>query len=125
MKTPLAIAGCIVLFILFALRPPSSHAQQGVLTAFSQIVITNGHAVATNFASTNLKVMKATLIGLQAGGISNAAAVYVGPISNGQYYIIAPGERHIIETQPGSFIFLNSWWLRTPSAGDGLTVIYQ
>ncbi len=119
-----AIGFAAFLFVLFALRPPSATGQQGIPTAFSQALITNGHTVSTNFFATNLKVMKVTLVGLKSAGVSNTADVFIGPISN-TVYNIAPGTCHIIETQPNSFIFLNQWWLRTPTAGDGVTVIYQ
>ncbi len=110
-----------VLGVLFILRPASS--QQPV--QFAQFTITNMHTVATNFVSTNMNALKVTLVGFQAGGVSNAADVFVGPSTNANYYRIGPGEVHVIETQPGTRILLNSWSLRTPTLGDGLLVIYQ
>lgn len=111
-----------ILFVAFAFYQPAK-AQQP--SAFAQFGFTNNHTVATNFAPTNILALKATLIGLQAGGVSNTAAVYVGPSTNATYYIIYPGERHVIEVQPGTRISLNTWALRTPSTGDGLFIIYQ
>lgn len=115
---PLALLALIVL--------PSRSAQ----IAFGQFTITNLHTVATNITDngTNRSFMRATLIGCKAGGVSNAAPVYVGATTNLQPYIIHPGERHVIEVAPptkGDVSPSSSWWLRTPTTGDGLIVIYN
>ena len=116
----------IALFIAFALYRPAHAQYGGTLTIFYQWSQTNLHTAPTNIANgTNIKCMKVTLIGLRSAGVSNAAAIYVGPTSNSQPYIIYPGERHIIETQPGTQIRLNDWWFNTPTTSDGIVVIYQ
>jgi hypothetical protein len=115
-----------LVFVLFALLTCPSPAQQGTKTAFNQITITNLHTVDTNWVSgTNILTMKVTVMGLKAGGVSNAANVFVGPVTGTTAYVIAPGTVHTIETQPGTCFNMKEWWLRTPTTGDGIIIIYQ
>lgn len=111
----------LTLAVLVLIRPINGQESPG---ASGQITTTNNHTVATNIVSTNLVFTSATFIGLKAGGISNAAAVYVGPTTGAQYYVIYPGERHIIHWSNRRY-GLQNWWLRTPTTGDGIHVIYQ
>lgn len=116
------IIGFTSIFALMALL--AFGAETGAPRAWSQFSITNLHNVATNIVSTNLQVMRVTLIGLRAEGQSNSAAIYVGTSTNAQPYIIGPGERHIIEAAPNTHFRLNDWWFKT-TVNDGITVIYQ
>lgn len=116
------IAAIVIGLLALALLSPA----QEKLTAFFQFSVTNNHTVATNLLTgTNYTALRVTFIGLKAGGESNSTAVFVGPISNSTYYIIYPGERHIIDTQSNTKFNLKDWYLRTPSTGDGLTIIFQ
>jgi len=94
-------------------------------TAFSSFITTNMHTVATNFVSTNLWVMKATLTGLKAGGVANGATCYVGTTTTNAYFAITTSGQAVIEAQPGTLFNLKDWYLRTPTTGDGLYIIYQ
>lgn len=119
MKKLIAIIASTVL--LAVLLP----AQQGTLTKFGTFIVSNGVSTAQVMVSTNLKVMKVTFIGVNSLGVSNSAAVFVGPSTNATYKRIAPGEEAIIVTQPGTCINLNDWYLRTPTTTDLITVVYQ
>jgi hypothetical protein len=120
----LSLLAALPLFLALLVLPSMSQTRVN----FDQFTMTNAHAVATNITSTNLFFTRATLIGLKAGGVSNSAAVFVGPVSNSTYYVIAPGERHIIEVAPpqgGVTANFKSWWVRTPTVNDGITVIFN
>jgi hypothetical protein len=97
------------------------------VVAPGSLITTNLHTVATNIVSTNLMFYQATLVGMKAGGVSNAAIVFVGASTGQTYYAIAPGERHRIAppAKQGEKYNLNNFWLRTPTTGDGIYVIYQ
>ena len=115
MKKLIALALIAAVFIV--------HAQQPAI--FSQFTATNGVTTAERWVSTNVTAYKVTMIGLRSEGVSNAAPIYVGPSTNSTPYIIAPGERHVIEVQPGAKINLKDWFLKTPTAADAMIVIYQ
>lgn len=120
MKKLLLLLPFLVLAV-FVIRPINGQESRG---ASGQTTTTNNHTVATNIVSTDTPFTSATFIGLKAGGISNAAAVYVGPSTGAQYYVIYPGERHVIHWSNRRY-GLQNWWLRTPTTGDGIHVIYQ
>jgi len=99
--------------------------RSAVPAALGGLTVTNNHTVATNVLSTNNTYLRATIIGLKAGGVSNSAAVFVGPNSNYTVYVIHPGERHIIDPRENSRLNFTDLWLRTPTTGDGLNIIFQ
>src|SRR5580765_373802 len=117
------IFACLLSFIV----PCIVTAQPIAYGSFTQ---TNMHTVATNLTwnGTNVQFKRITLIGYGAGGVSNTTPVYIGARSNETYYVIAPGSVHVIEIAPptaGANGQSSSWWLRTPSAGDGLFCIWN
>lgn len=124
MKKPLLLPVLLAALVLLALSLRSQP------IAYSSFIQTNLHTVGTNITwnGTNIPFKRITLIGMKAGGISNAAAVYVGARSNETYYVIHPGERHTIEIAPplaGANGQSSTWWLRTPTTGDGLFCIWN
>ena len=117
MKKPMLILSLLAVFALLAIAQTPS--------VFSQFTATNGVGTAQRWVSTNLNAYKVTMIGLRSEGVSNSAATYVGPGTNSTPYVIFPGERHIIEAQPGTRINLKDWWLKTPTSADAMIVIYE
>jgi hypothetical protein len=115
------------LLVLLSVLLLASRAMSQTVTASSSFITTNLHSVATNITSTNLSFFQATLVGMKAGGVSNAAIVYVGSPTGMTYYAIAPGERHRISppAKQGEKYNFKDWGLRTPTTGDGLYIIYQ
>ncbi len=122
------ILGLFAAFIVTVIINPTPVKAQQI--AYGSFIQTNLHTVATNITwnGTNVGFSRITLIGMKAGGVSNAAPVFVGAKSNETYYVIGPGERHIIEISPptkGAVSQTAFWWLRTPTTGDGLYCIWN
>lgn len=125
MKKLILASLCAFIVVAVAIAP-SATAQKGTVMAFSQFAVTNNHTVDTNWVSgTNILAMKVTISGMKAGGVSNAANVFIGPITGATAYVVAPGTVHTLETQPGTCLKLQDWWLRVGTTGDGITIIYQ
>lgn len=109
--------------LLLLLFPLIAFAQTPVrFTAFS---VTNAGTTAERIITTNASVLTgATFYALKDGAVSNSAAIFIGPSTNGVTHRLAPGENVTLFVQPGTQVNLKDWWLKG-SANDGVTVVYR